>query len=284
MKNTWKPLFMIGLLFLAACGQDASTDEEETKIVLPEPPKDLKYEAVTKIDGPLADYVEVVPGSYKFEIEKDDEGFIPGYKETMKVKLRFLKPLEVKSGTGYNHYGPSLIGKALDVAGAPLEFELSAITDDDLATYLKRGSGEEWITLTCSGQGSINSTEDANELLEKYKKGKKIRFNSEIVEEEFETAEEADDEDEESTETAAASGDCDEFLSDYEDFVDDYVDLIDEVSENPNDASLMTKYTTMMSQAATWSGKIQGCAGDPAFAGKFAAIQAEIAEAVADMQ
>ncbi len=280
MKNTWKPLLVIGLLFLGACGQNKTTDEEG-EFTLPNPPKDIKYEAVIKIDGPLAEYVEVVPGSYQFEIEKDADGYVPGYNETMKVKLRFLKPLDVKTGTGYNNYGPSLIGKALDASGAPLEFELSAITDNDLATYMKRGSGEEWITLTCSGQGNINSTEDANKLLEKYKKGKKIRFNSEIVEEEFETPGDADGESGVSTE---ASGDCDAFLSDYEDFVDDYVDIIDDLSENPNDASIMGKYNKMMSQAATWSSKIQGCVGDPAFASKFAAVQIKITEAMADLQ
>jgi hypothetical protein len=264
---------------LTSCGGDDKSEEKE-KINLPDPPTDLKYDGVTLIDGPLAEYIEVVPGSYLFELTKNENEFLLGYDGTMKVKFKFIKSIDVKAGQGYNNYGPSLHGKALDEQGAPLEFELSANTDTDLATYLKRGSGEEWLTLYVSGQGSISTEEDAVNLLEKYKKGKKIRFNSEIVEEEFDSESSSNSE---SSEMSSSLGDCDEFLEGYEKFMDEYIAIIKKMQKNPDDMSVMTDYTSMMTEATEWTEKTADCAADAEFASKFAAIQMKIANAAAGM-
>ena len=264
-------------LVLTSCGGE----KKEEKITLPDPPTDLKYEAVTLVDGPLSEYVEVVPGSYLFEMVKDENTFNPGYKETMKVKFKFIKSIDVKAGQGYNNYGPSLIGKALDEQGAPLEFELSSNTDTDLATYLKRGSGEEWLTLNTFGQGSISTEEDAVKLLEKYKKGRKIRFNSEIVEEKIESASSSSNV--ESSEVSSSSGDCDDFLEGYEKFMDDYIAILKKYKNDPTDASVLSEYTSIMSEASKWSSKTADCAADSKFASKFAAIQMKIANAASGM-
>ena len=269
-------------IILTSCG--GGKKEEKEKIKLPDPPTDLKYEGVTLIDGPLSEYIEVVPGSYLFEIVKDEDSYSPGYKETMKVKFKFIKSIDVKTGTGYNHYGPSLNGKAIDEQGAPLEFKLSVSTDQDLATYLKRGSGEEWLTLYVSGQGSISTEEDAVKLLEKYKKGKKIRFNSEIVEEEFDSeSSSSSSSNTESNEESSSSGECDEFLDGYEKFMDEYIVIIKKMQKNPNDMSVMTDYTSIMTEATEWAEKTADCAADAEFAAKFAAIQMKIANAASGM-
>jgi hypothetical protein len=281
MKKTFKLFgaFLFASVLLASCG-GGSEEGEEGKISLPEPPKDIKYSGVQLIDGPLSGYVEVVPGDYLLELEKDEDEMMAGYSGKMKVKFRFLKSMDVKAGTGYNQFGPSLLGKALDAQGAPLDFDLDISADKDLATYLKRGSGEEWLTLTISGQGSVKSTEEGTKMLEKFKSGKQIRFNSEIVKEEFDTEEDSEDsEDSDDKEEVAAAGDCDELLSDYEDFMDDYVDILEDYADDPTDPKILGDYNKLMKEATKWSTKTASCATDASFAAKFAEIQAKIASA-----
>lgn len=264
---------------ITSCG--GGSKKEKEKVVLPDPPTDLKYEGVTLIDGPLSKYVEVVPGAYLFELKKNESEFMLGYSGTMKVKFKFIKSINVKEGRGYNDYGPSLLGKALDEQGAPLEFDLSVNTDKDLATYLLRGSGEEWITLNISGQGSCNDLPEAQQQLEKYKKGKKIRFNSEIVEEEFETASSSSSSDKVSSDNSG--GDCDAFLADYEDFMNKYIEVLKKYKDDPTDTGILADYTSLMSEASTWASKTADCASDAKFAAKFAAIQSKIAKALSGM-
>ncbi len=277
MKKTLIGAIMLNSLLLVSCG---GGDENE-KITLPDPPKNLKYEGVTLIDGPLAGYVEVVAGSYTLDLKKNEDEFLLGYDGTMKVKLKFLKSIDVKAGQGYNNFGPSLNGKALDSQGIPLGFDLSVTADTDLATYLKRGSGEEWVTLTISGQGSCKSLAEAENQLEMYKKGKKIRLTSEIVEEEFDT--ESSEAISESGESSGDSGDCDEFLDGYESFMDDYISIMKKYKDDPSDASILSEYSSVMSEATEWSAKTADCAANPEFASKFMAIQMKISKAASNL-
>ena len=271
-------IMVLFLFLLVNCGKK----NEEGKVSLPDPPTDIKYEGVALVDGPLSGYIEVVPGSYTLELSKDETKFLLGYNGKMKVKFKFLKPFDVKTGQGYNNYGPSLLGKALDAKGIPLDFSLDISTDSDLATYLKRGSGEEWLTLRISGQGNCDNAEEAAKQLEVYKKGKKIRFNSEIVEEKFDSEVTAtSSSDIESTDVETTGGDCDEFLSGYEQFMDNYISILKKYKNNPTDASILSEYTSIMAEASEWSSKTSDCATDPKFASKFTAIQLKIASAAA---
>ena len=265
--------------FLTSCGGSSSKE----KITLPDPPTDLKYEGVALIDGPLSEYVEVVPGAYLFELVKNEDEYLLGYDGTMKVKFKFIKSIDIKAGTGYNQYGPSLNGRALDEQGAPLEFALSVSADKDLATYLKRGSGEEWLTLNVSGQGSCTNIAEAEQLLAKYKKGKKIRFNSEIVEEHFDSKSSSSNSSESAKGSSVASGDCDEFLKGYEKFMVKYIALLKKYKDNPTDVSILTDYTSMASEALDWETKTADCSADPQFVAKFSEIQMKIANAAADL-
>lgn len=269
-----------------SCGDSEVLDE---KISLPDPPTNIKYEGVELIDGPFSGFVEVVPGEYTLNLTKNEDKFLLGYSGTMKVKFRFLKSLDVKSGSGYNNFGPSLLGTALDDQGVPLDFNLDIIADQDLATYLKRGSGEEWLTLYISGQGSCENASEAAKQLERYKKGKKIRFNSEVIQEKFDdesssndqiNEEEADNSDDESS---SSSDDCDEFLNEYEQFMKEYIVIIKKMKSNPTDMSIMSDYSDMMSEAEEWADKTSDCEGDAKFAAKFAAIQMKIANAASGL-
>jgi hypothetical protein len=269
-------------ILLSSCG---GTPEEELdkKITLPDPPKDIKYQVVSLVEGPLSEYVEVVPGVYNLELEKNEDPYFLGYSGTIKVKFKFIKSIDVKSGTGYNSFGPSLIGHAIDSKGATLKFEMSVETDEDLATYLKRGSGEEWIILTISSQGTCANLEEANKQLDNYKKGKEIRFNSEIVEEEFDTEEASSEETESLENESADSGDCSEFLDGYEDFMNEYIAIIKKYKNDPTDTDILSDYSSIMSEASEWSTKTSNCAGDAAFAAKFTKIQMKIANAASGL-
>jgi hypothetical protein len=233
----------------------------------------------SNIEGELSAYMSAVPGEYLFEMEKREDAWVPGYNESIKIKFNFHTPTDIKSGTGYNHYGPRINAKVLNENGEPLQFSLSN-SSSDLAEMLKNGAGEEWLTLSVSGQGSIMKAEDAVKLLEKYKSGKIISFDSEIIAEEF-------DEDEDVVSSggndASASGDCDQFLKDYEAFMSDYVKLLKKYTKNPTDMTLMSEYTSMVSKAAQWSGDAADCSSDTAFAKKIANIQLKMANAAAGM-
>lgn len=283
-------LLSISLLCIVGCG-----NRSRGKLSLPNPPSNIKYEAVQLIDGPLSEYVEVVPGMYDFEIEKDENDFMSNYKGQLKVKFKFLKSLDVRQGTAYNHYGPSLLGKALDEKGAPLNFKLDLTSDKDLASYLNRGSGEEWLTVRMYGQGLIDSEEDAEKIIQEVSKGKKIRFNSEIVEEKkgSETTNSATDDDEstEDTETESnedkgttADGDCEEFLKGYEKFMISYIDIIKKMKDNPADQSVISSYATLVNEATIWAQKSTKCASDARFTARFTEIQMKIANAATGLR
>jgi len=286
MKKTMKIFgaIMITSFMLTSCG---GGNKGEEKISLPDPPTDIKYEGVQLIDGPLSDYIEVVPDSYLLEIEKDESSYSSSYITKMKVKFKFIQAIDIKAGRGYNYYGPGLKGKVLDEQGAPIDFSLEITSDQDLATYLKRGSGEEWLTLSARN-GLIKNEADALKILDIFKKGKSIRFNSEIVEEKFDSESSVstksnDDNDDDEIVIKASSGDCNEYLKGYEAFMKDYIAIIKKMKKNPNDMSVMTDYTSMMTEATNWASKTSDCAADAKFATKFADIQMKIANAVSDL-
>lgn len=54
---------------------------------------------------------------------------------------------------------------------------------------------------------------------------------------------------------AKATVDWREFLDEYEEWVDSYIALLNKYKANPSDASLITDYYKMASQAAEWSSK-----------------------------
>lgn len=280
-------LILANIFFVSAiitsCGGSNTEDGAEKTIVLPDPPTDIKYQAVPMIDGPLSSNVEAISDLYLLEIEKDENSYSSRYNTKIKVKFRFTNSIDVKAGRGYNYYGPGITGKILDDKGAPLDLSLEITTDEDLATYLKRGSGEEWLVLKAL-TGSIESEEEALKILDTFKKGTSIRFNSEIVEEKFESSNSGSESSEsESSSDSKSAENCEEFLDGYEKFMDDYIAIIKKMKNNPTDQTILTEYTSMMTEAAEWSTKTADCAADAKFAAKFAAIQVRIANAASNL-
>ena len=82
---------------------------------------------------------------------------------------------------------------------------------------------------------------------------------------------------------SSTSNNYDEFLKGDEKFMDKYIAIIKKMKNNPNDMSVMTDYTSMMTEATEWAEKTADCAADAKFASKFAAIQMKIANAASGM-
>ena len=76
--------------------------------------------------------------------------------------------------------------------------------------------------------------------------------------------------------------DCDQFLKDYERFVDKYIVVIKKYKANPSDATVMTEYSKLASEAARWSGKTPDCS-ETKHVQKLAQIAAKLSKAVASM-
>jgi hypothetical protein len=79
------------------------------------------------------------------------------------------------------------------------------------------------------------------------------------------------------------SVDCDKFLNDYEEFMDKYIAMIKKNQKNPNDMSIMTDYTSMMTEVSEWAERADDCADDTNFASKFLDIQMKVSKAASGL-
>jgi hypothetical protein len=238
----------------------------------------------TNIDGDLTGYIEAVPGKYLFEIKKNEYTDYNGF---IKVKFKFNKSMAVKSGSGYNSYGPTIHAKILDEQGAPLEFKFSIIADKELASFLKKGEGEEWLKLTLNSQGRASSIVEAEKMLEKFKRGKTLKFDSEIIEEKFEEKSASNDDDDDDKEEKdddaekkddASSSKCDKFLDAYEEFMVDYIKIMKEYTKNPSDAAIAASYMKLVAKMSKFD-DIDGCENNSAFMKRYTAIQMKVLQA-----
>jgi len=283
----------LGLTLLTVCGcAGGSSNTEEVKDLLPAPPK-VSYSVVQAIEGPLAGYMEAVPGNYELELIKETTGISCGYEGTISIKFRFVKSLDVPQGTGYNHYGPMLEGKLLDQQGRPLEMGLHFGDMSELAAYLKRGTGEEWLKFKYFGSTAIDTyqksedeiKENIDVYLSQIEKSKQIRILSKIISERFEdqstTSSESSVTESESASTSMSVGfrDCDEFLKQYEEFIVEYVKVLKKYKDSPSDMSIMADYTRLMTKAGEWKDYPNDCADDAAFVAKYTEMTMRINQA-----
>lgn len=265
MKKISRLLLIMMILFvILGCSND--------KIRLPEPPKNLQYDAMSRIDGPLSDYIEVVPGQYKFEIEKREDDYSPNYNGKIFIKFKFKKPLSLNYDY-YEGYGPSLFGKALNEKKMPLDFKLNIEIDKNLSSYLARGEGEEWLELKLYAQGLIKSEEDVIRILDEFEKDKYIRFDSQINQDSISNSENLTKKSVEKEEL----NECDEFLIGYENFMNKYIKAVKKYNENPSNQEIVNEYTKLMSSLSEWSNKAGKCKDDKEFIKKFSQIQIKIA-------
>jgi len=87
---------------------------------------------------------------------------------------------------------------------------------------------------------------------------------------------------EEAIEEVAKNDDCDEFLKGYEKFMDKYIAIIKKQKANPTDMSIMSEYSSLMTEASEWTTKIPDCT-DAKFSTKLQKIQTKMAKAISGM-
>jgi hypothetical protein len=86
-------------------------------------------------------------------------------------------------------------------------------------------------------------------------------------------------ENEEGSKSAGSGGNCDEFLDKYETFMKDYIAIIKKYKDNPTDASILSEYQKLQSEANNFP-QPDDCAADEKFVKKYTRIQEKIAKAV----
>ena len=80
-----------------------------------------------------------------------------------------------------------------------------------------------------------------------------------------------------------SSNDCAQFLDEYEEFVDKYLEILKKQKANPSDMSIMSDYTSMMSEMSDWEEKINDCSADAQYIKRVSAIQLKIANVTSGM-
>lgn len=274
----------------------AGCHSAHTAVKLPAAPAaPVRLTAEPAVSGELGQLLEVVPGSYQSSTTFDGDH---GYETTVKLKVRLLQSATIKAGRGYNDFGPVLTARLHDASGAPLDdldhFSTRASYGGNLASLLKQGKGEEWLTFTTTKYFSGLGEEEKAALpaqVAKYlaavQSAKKISLTSQVEAERFEKKDEATASVSGATADATSDdgdGNCDAFLKGYEEYVDDYVALAQEMQANPSDAALLAKSSAMSLKAATWAGKAKGCENDPDFQAKYSALATKMALGMAQGQ
>lgn len=263
------------------------------KVELPAAPTAaIAVQAEPAVSGELSKFIEVVPGTYQVSVAKDDYR----YETSVKVKIRLTSPTTIKAGSGYNNFGPVLTARLNDASGAPLDdldnFSTRSSYGGNLASLLKQGKGEEWLTFTrtfiFSGFGEAEEaaqTAKVNKFLGVLQGAKKVSLTSQIEQERFEKKDDASVASPGSEVADAGSGgDCDAFLAGYEEYVNDYVALAKEMQANPSNTALLAKSSAMSLKAAQWADKAKGCENDPDFQAKYAALSTKMAMGMAQGQ
>ena len=271
----------------------AGCHSAEKAVELPAAPTAaISVQAEPAVSGELSKLLEVVPGSYQSSTTYDGDH---SYETTVKLKVRLLQSAAIKAGRGYNDFGPVLTARLHDASGAPLDdldhFSTQASYGGNLASLLKQGKGEEWLTFTTTKYFSGLGEEEKAALpaqVAKYlaavQSAKKISLTSQIEAERFEKKDDATASASAATADATSDdgeGDCDAFLAGYEEYVNDYVALTKEMQANPSDAALLARSSALSMKATQWASKAKGCENDPDFQAKYTALSTKMAMGMA---
>ncbi|MEJ6791336.1 MAG: hypothetical protein QNK89_00960 [Lacinutrix sp.] len=141
------------------------------------------------------------------------------------------------------------------------------------------------ILTSCGGNDKKNNDyesdgDESSEYIEDTSYSNDENESNEDVSSEFS---DVSDDDIEDTQSSSSSNECEDFLKDYEKFMDKYIAILKKMKNNPSDMSVLSNYTSMMTEATEWADKTADCAADAKFAAKLSAIQMKIANAAAEM-
>ncbi|MCO5269067.1 MAG: hypothetical protein M9897_09255 [Brumimicrobium sp.] len=131
---------------------------------------------------------------------------------------------------------------------------------------------------SCGGKSSSES--DFDKTIEQLDEMRNLTDSNLDDSDESSTSDESSDVLEEEKLSSSSGSDCDEFLKGYEKFMDKYIAIVKKQKNNPTDMSIMSEYSSMMSEASEWADKItDDCANNPDFMAKYTKIQMKIANA-----
>ncbi|MDR0863355.1 MAG: hypothetical protein LBO74_00280 [Candidatus Symbiothrix sp.] len=228
-KKVLRALMITCVVFgLLSCGGKKKEEVPESQSVELKP-----YE--TKVKGYLSDALEVVEGTYKFEITKDG-GIIP------KAKIQIqIKSVGITKDYGFvdGNNGPLYL-TICDINGRPLsDFSdiPSSFKGDQLLKEMVSKAGEEnWILFDEYSYDKQFPTDAATFIITSKKKEKqKESSSSSLID---------DNDDDNLTSSSKGSVKFDKMLDDYEKYVDEYIKFYKKAMKG--DQSALIQYPKLM--------------------------------------
>lgn len=264
MKKIKQPLNLLVIAIMTSILTISCGGGSKSEIAKVKPEK-------VEITGDLSDYLQVVDGEY--EVTDNFGGHLS-------IKVKATKALP--EGEMINKTS-EIRASLLNESGMPVSGTGDLVcyvnNDDKLLNLLKKGTGEEVISLS-SLLTEYNAKEHAGKV-------KKFSVSSTIKEKEAGTVSASESSDNsyvssDESVSASSSTDCDQFITDYEEFIRSYIAILKKYKANPTDASILTEYTEMASKAASMQTDASNCT-DAKYAAKLTKLNTKIANAAAGM-
>ncbi|MDD3124388.1 MAG: hypothetical protein PHV24_00945 [Candidatus Kapabacteria bacterium] len=232
----------------------------------------------TKVGGDLANYLEVVEGSYKLAMVNGEL--------ILTAKFKVIVPLDE------NAEYEKIEAELLDESGMPLagvgNFELQYEDKDKVLSALRSGSGEFAVQMQYFG----NCTpEEALKIAMKSAKSFSVTTTADVYDgtpstvTDNDTDLESTDEEQESenVEHESSGRNWDQVLSDYESYTDKYIRLLKKAASG--DLSAATEYASMLEEAQSLQESLSDAEGELTSAQlkRFAQIQNKLVRAANNM-
>lgn len=242
----------------------------------------LAIDKSNPISGDITTYVEVIDdGTYEIQTEKSGTGDFEVETPFIVVALKSIKKFDINAPSGKN----------------AIILELNVLDENETkvgSANFRCGEVEDIKNLLTSGNATqkFKFYSHVSPGTDFFKENDLTKANKISIKGNWEDIQGYDgtysgltenQSNQEIDNATSASGDCDEFLKGYEKFMDDYIVILENYKNDPTDASILSEYTSMMTEATAWSTKTADCAADAEFASKFAAIQMKIANAASNM-
>jgi len=230
-------------------------------------------QVVKEIDGPLRENLTVISDKVPVELVKSVLGGYDQYDISFSVEIEVSNPINISGGyKDGSPFGPTLEYRLLNDLKQPITIGgLRIQSDPDLDGIAKNiaiKGNKFWIRIFQSIDASSESVKLTKDLL---KKAAFVQITSSL---------QGNNEADNSGTSDLSAVDCDQILKDYELFMIKYIEIIKKYKESPSDATILTEYTQILAENASWGSQIESCALNQEYALKFTEIQTKIASAL----
>ncbi|MGB3948913.1 MAG: DUF6591 domain-containing protein [Bacteroidia bacterium] len=213
------------------------------------------------IKGGLKEYIDLVPGSYKLNINSNS------HELELTVKLKSKQKTNKEFQEVYNLMMSPLSIQLLDDKGNPPSFggKMSYMEGSDKIVKLLKEGEENFFKFS----RSYTDKELEDVTLTQF------FLNTNATE--YANTEPASSG---STSTGtAAPADCDQFLKEYEAFINSYIKLLKKYKANPTDPGILSEYSEAAQKATEMQSSAEGCS-EMKDAQKIVELNARLAEAM----